>query len=311
MRRSAERAGDVTRQRAGPTVAVVILTFNEEENLPQALASVLQRASEVIVVDSYSTDRTIDVVKAVGGDRVRTFQHPFKDYSSQWNWVLNAVPVSAEWTLKLDADERVPEEFWRELERTLPECSKDVGGVYFRRDFFFMGKKLRWGGTRGNFDLRLWRTGRARFEARAVNEHVVVSGATTRLSGAVEHRDSRSLGDWLRKHERYASLEAREILNDNVNGEVQPRVLGRPDEVRVWFRQLFHSLPGRSFLYFCYRAFVRLGFLDGRVGLRYWFLHTTYMNWITWKVEEARRTGRLPEVAWPARGNPDPRAIQG
>lgn len=290
-------------------VAVIILTFNEEPNLAEALSSVEGWSDEIVVVDSFSTDRTVDIALERKG--VAVYQHRFENYSSQWNWALRSVPLRSGWTLKLDADERVPGDFRDEVEEVLRTCPPDLEGMYFRRHFFFMGKRLRWGGIRGNFDLRLWRTGAARFEGRAVNEHAIVSGRTVRLQSAIEHRDARSLGDWLRKHERYASLEAAEILSGNLAGEVRPRFLGRPEEMRVALRRLFYRLPGRSGAYFLYRVALRLGILDGRIGLRYWFLHASFFAWISWMLQEARATGTVPEVIWPARGSPHPRAIQG
>src|SRR5262249_9800701 len=153
-----------------------------------------------------------------------------------------------------------------------------------------------------NHDLRLWRTGKARFEDRAVNEHALVRGKTVRLRSPVDHWDYKSLTEWISKHNRYASLEARSLIAGNLAGEAKPRLLGRPDERRIWLRRLYYRVPGRALLYFLYRFVFRLGFLDGAAGFRFAFLHATFLYWIDLKRAEYRATGRLPEVVWPARG---------
>jgi glycosyltransferase involved in cell wall biosynthesis len=122
------------------SLSVIILTFNEEANLPAALDSVKDWAAEVFVVDSYSTDRTVDIALERATDGVRVVQHRFENYSDQWNWALSHLPVTSEWTLKLDADERVTPEFKKEVDELLRAAPPDLHGVQFRRRFVFMGK---------------------------------------------------------------------------------------------------------------------------------------------------------------------------
>lgn len=291
---------------SGADVAVVILTFCEETNLSAALDSVQGWAREVFVVDSYSTDATVDLALARSGDGVHLVQHRFEDYSRQWNWAINALPVRSAWTLKLDADERVTPEFQQEVARLVANAHPDLNGVYFRRRLFFSGQPLKWGGVKENWDLRLWRTGRATFEDRAVNEHCLVTGKTARVASFVEHRDSKSLTDWIDKHNRYASLEARSILAGNVVGGVEPRLWGSPEQRRMWLKRAFRRVPLRSTLYFLYCFLLRLGILDGRAGFRHALLKTMWFYWIDLKIDEHRQRGVVPEVNWPERGKPHP-----
>lgn len=291
--------------RQKPSVAVIILTYNEEANLPAALDSVKDWAAEVFVVDSYSTDRTVDIALERAADGVRVVQHRIKNHPEQWNWALLNLPITCDWTLKLDADERVTPEFKKESDELLRSASPDLDGVQFRRRLFFMGKPVRFAFTLVH-DLRLWRTGRAVFDLRPTSEHAHVRGRIGTLKSYVDHYDYKSLTDWLFKHNRYSSLEAISIIQGDLTGGVKPRLFGTPTERRAWQRKWYYRIPGRPFLYFLYRYFLHLGLLDGLAGFRFAFLHACFMYWIDLKRAEYRATGKLPTVSWEPRGAPHP-----
>jgi glycosyltransferase involved in cell wall biosynthesis len=301
-----EREEKMSEEPQKPSVAVILLTFNEEANLAAALDSVKSWAAEVFVVDSYSTDRTVDIALERAADGVRVVQHRFKNYSEQWNWALAHLPVTSEWTLKLDADERVTPGFKKEVDELLRSPAQDLHGLLFRRRLFFMGTPLRFGGTLDNHDLRLWRTGRAVFEQRSVNEHALVEGRRATLKSYVEHHDNKSIADWIDKHNRYSSLEAINLIQGNLTGGIKPRFFGYPTERRMWLRKWYYRVPGRPLLYFLYRYLLRLGLLDGWAGFRFAFLHASFLYWIDLKRAEYRAMGELPAVIWPARGAPHP-----
>lgn len=286
-------------------IAVVVLTFNEEANLAACLDSVVGWAQEIFVVDSFSTDGTVEIALGRAGEGVRVVQHAFEDYSKQWNWAIRALPISAPWTLKLDADERITAAFKAEVEALLKTAPAELEGVYFRRRFHFMGNKLRWLGEVG-YDLRLWRTGKAVFENRSVNEHALVSGHAGYLTSYVDHYDYKSTTDWIDKHNRYASLEARLVIKGKILGSVRARFWGTPDERRMWLRLFYRKLPAGPVVYFLYLYFIRLGLLDGRAGLYYCLIRAQYFFWIELKVLECKTTGRLPDVVWPVRGAAHP-----
>lgn len=287
------------------SIAAILLTFNEERNLRAALASVAGWASEILVVDSLSTDRTVDVALSVAG--VRVFQHAFVDYGSQWNWALENLPIDGRWVLRLDADERVTPEFKAELAGRLA-AGEDVSAYVVDRRLVFMGRWLRWGGYYPNGDIRLWKRGLGRMESRSVNEHFLTCGPVAHLKSPIDHIDEKDLTHWLDRHNRYSSLEARELLKGNITGDVRPSLLGSPAERRMALRRLYYRLPLRPLAYFVYRYVLRLGFLDGTPGLRYTLLHASFLHWIDLKIAEARRCGQLPDVIWPPRGTRDPRA---
>lgn len=290
-------------------VTVIILTFNEEANLPAALDSVCGWASEIYVVDSYSTDRTVDIAIERAGEGVRVVQHEFENYSQQWNWAISHLPIHGEWTLKLDADERCTAEFKSEVDERLRDASANLEGMFFRRRLIFMGTPIHGSGSSDAYVLHLWRTGRATFEDRAVNEHAIVEGEVSYLHGFVEHRNTKSLSDWLDKHNRYTSLEALSLIQGNIVGGVTPRLFGRADERRIWLRSLYYRVPyrlGVALVYFLYRYVWKLGFLDGVAGFHLCFLQVAFRYITDLKVCEYRKTGTLPEVRWPARGEAHP-----
>jgi len=287
-------------------LTVVILCFNEELNLAAALDSVVGWAREVFVVDSYSTDRTVDVALARQDDGVRVVQHAFESYSEQWSWAVENLPVRTDWVLKLDADERTTPAFQNEVEaRLLAAEVPEVAFVVHWR-LVFLGKHLRWGGLYPNGAIRIWRHGQAHFDDRGVNEHVIVDGAVGEIRHPVDHEDRKDLGQWLERHNRYSALETRALEAGNVTGQVTPLFFGSGEERRAWLRRVYYNVPGRALWYFLYRYVVRLGFLDGRAGFRFAFLHASYFYWIDLKRDELRRTGAVPEVIWPARGAPHP-----
>jgi glycosyltransferase involved in cell wall biosynthesis len=288
-------------------VSVIILTFDEEKNLPDCLDSVKGWAKEVFVVDSYSTDKTVEIALSRAKDGVRVVQHAFHDYSTQWNWALSRLPLKGAWTLKLDGDERLTEEFRREADAFLPTAPPEIEGVYFPRRIFFLGQELKWGGIKKNHDLRMWRTGKALFEDKAVNEHAMVKGGKVKFKAPVDHKDNKDLAHWIEKHNRYTSLEAIAQLQDNMTGDVTPQLFGQPEERRKWLQVFYWNMPFRSILLFVYLYFFRLGFLDGRVGFHKIFLRIGFIHLLAdLKAKEALRTGVLPEVAWPERGKPHP-----
>jgi glycosyltransferase involved in cell wall biosynthesis len=287
-------------------VSVIILTFNEEANLAAALDSVKGWADEVFVVDSHSTDRTVEIALARAADGVRVVQHAFENYSAQWNWALSRLPLAQPWVLKLDADERATDEFRAEVGNLVRDPGREETAFVVHWRLIFMGRWLRRGGLYPNGNVRLWRNGRVRFGAREVNEHVVVDGTVGEVRNPIEHHDYKDLGHWIDRHNRYSALEARSLIRGNLTGEVRPRLCGTPPERRMWLRRLYYRVPGRPVLYFLYRYLFRLGFLDGAAGFRFAFLHAVFFYWIDLKIGEYRATGQPPSVIWPPRGRPHP-----
>jgi glycosyltransferase involved in cell wall biosynthesis len=254
-------------------VAVIILTFNEEFNLPQALSSVRGWAREIHVLDSGSTDKTLEIA-AVAGCVVTV--HTFEDYSRQRNFALDYLPISAEWILFLDADEWLTESLKEEIARTLagPSCRE---GFYIKRRLMWLGREIRWGGYSPTWLLRLFRRGTGRCEERPINEHIIVAGEVGRLQNDLIHDDRKGLSDWIAKHNRYSTLEANELLRQAFGAEMLPaKLFGSAPERKRWIRRrIWNHLPPfvRPFLFFAYRFLFLLGFLDGYAGFSFYLLH--------------------------------------
>jgi glycosyltransferase involved in cell wall biosynthesis len=284
-----------------PKLTVIIPTLNEEANLGAALDSVRGWASAVFVVDSLSVDRTVDIALArPGSENVRVVQHRFENYGAQWNWALDVLPIETEWILKLDADERVPEPFKEEFERIASDASRPEVAYYFRRRIHFLGKPLRWGGTGGNWDIRIWKHAHARFEERSVNEHLIVMGGPVGfMDSMVEHHDSKDLSEWISKQNRYSSMEAM-IRIAGEHSSTVARPFGTKHERTNWLRNVYFQVPFHNLLFFFYLALARLGILDGTNGVRYAYVRAMIRSWNDLKVAEHRATGRMPSVE-PAR----------
>jgi glycosyltransferase involved in cell wall biosynthesis len=271
-------------------IAVIILTRNEEENLPYALASVAGWAAEVWVVDSHSTDRTAHLAREAGA---RVVAHEFAGYPAQRNWALRSLPLGPEWVLFLDADEALTPELRSEVAAVLAAPPAGIAGFEVNRRFIFLGRWLRHGGYYPVWLLRIMRHRLARCEERGVDEHLLVDGPMARLHADLLHEDRRPLERWIERHTRYARLKADELMRSPA-GEMPARWGSaiQAERTRWWYERVYSRAPIslRAFGYFFYRYVVRGGFLDGREGFIYHSLQAFwYRLLIDAMVFEARR----------------------
>ncbi|HLW46978.1 MAG TPA: glycosyltransferase family 2 protein [bacterium] len=276
--------------RGSAPLAVIILTRNEEENLPHALASVAGWAAEVWVVDSHSTDRTAHLARERGA---RVVAHEFAGYPAQRNWALRSLPLGPDWVLFLDADETVTPELRVELAAVLAAPPAGVAGFEVKRRFVFLGRWLRHGGYYPVWLLRVMRHRVARCEERGVDEHLVVEGPTARLQADLLHEDRRPLERWIERHTRYARLKADDLIGP-ASGGLAARWSSptQAERTRWWYDRVYRRAPMglRAFGYFLYRYIVRGGFLDGREGFIYHSLQAFwYRLLIDAMVFDARR----------------------
>jgi glycosyltransferase involved in cell wall biosynthesis len=261
-----------------PLVSVVVLTKDEEKNLPHLLKSLEGLDHELFVVDSGSTDRTVEIARAAGATVVF---HPFENYAAQRNWSLENLPITTPWILCLDADERLTPELVGEIRELLEGEDPTEAGFMLRKRTVFMGRWLRWGGQYPSWHLRLFRTGRGRCECRLYDQHFVVDGSVGRLRNDYIDVLTDDLTRWVERHNRWASLEAAELASKAAgSGEVEAKLFGSPIERKRWLRyRLYRNAPlfVRPFLLFLLDYIIRLGFLDGKPGLvfhvlqRFWF----------------------------------------
>ncbi len=273
-------------------LAVVILTYNEEANLPACLASLAGLDCELFVVDSGSTDRTLDLAQAGGAN---TRQHPFVTYAAQRNWAQANLPIRGDWVLHLDADERLTPDLVAEINQVLRQ-SPAVAGYLLRKRTVFMGRWIKHGGHYPAYHLRLFRKDRGMCEDRLYDQHFLVQGQVGQLEHDYIDVLTSDIGTWSVRHVRWADLEAREIMvNRGGFRQVRAALRGNPIERRRWLRQeLFYRSPLflRPFAYWFYRYVLRLGFLDGPEGLVFHFLQACWYRFLVdAKIYEALHRG--------------------
>jgi len=246
-------------------ISAIILTYNEELNLEKCLKSIADLVSEIIVVDSGSTDKTLEIAKNYGA---KIYEHPFVNQAEQFNWALDNIPIAGDWILKLDADEYLTPELKAEIKShpllttdySLP--TSDIAGFYIKRRVYFMNHWIRHGGYYPIWFLRLWRKGRGRSENRKMDEHIVLlEGKSANLKNDFVDDNKNGLKAWIEKHKKYAAREAEDVISGNF-GDTKNR-------------KAYYKLPPffRVIIYFIYRYSFKLGFLDGWQGTRFHFLH--------------------------------------
>lgn len=258
-----------------PPITVVVLTLNEEINIRQALGNVVGWAREVIVLDSGSKDKTCEIAQELGA---KVFYRQFDNYANQRNYAIRELPVENEWMFFLDADEYLTNELKDELTDIVANDGYGKNGYYVKRKFVFMGKWIKHGGYYPTWVLRLFKKDKAVVN-RDMNEHISIDGEFGRLKHDFIHMDKKDFSFWLEKHNKYSTYEALELLKKNKSKEEKSfaKLTGTQAQRKRWLREKIWNkfLPPllRPFIYFIYRYILRLGFLDGKTGFIFHFMH--------------------------------------
>jgi glycosyltransferase involved in cell wall biosynthesis len=279
----------------GSGIEVVMIVRDEELNLGHTLPSVVGWADRVWVVDSGSTDRTVEVARAAGCEVVH---HDWQGYARQKNWALDNLPLAAPWILILDADEAVTpalREALVEIARRDP-AQVPESAFHINRYFVFLRGVIRHCGYYPSWNVRFFKKGGARYEERDVHEHMVADGPVGFIHADLEHNDRRPLEHYIAKHNRYSTLEARAILrqeHDDRQGRLPARLLGGPLERRRWIkRNVYPRLPAKFLFRFLWMYILKLGFLDGVTGWRFCLFISAYELQIEQKLVELRMSER-------------------
>jgi len=267
------------------SVSVLVLTRNEEKDLPACLSSLLW-SDDVWVLDSFSTDRTIDVARA---SRANVMERAFDNWAAHQNWAVTTIPFKHPWVLYVDADERVSPELAKSVLDLARGDSTYAAHRVCRRDFFADGTWLKHAQISPYF-VRLFRPDKIRYE-RTVNPVAVVSGETGQTTGYLDHYPfSKGLDHWIARHLKYAEFEAG-MIGQEPPGSLWAALFNRDfNERRQHQKRLFMRLPGRPLLKLAYMMLWRRSFLDGLAGVRYSVLQAIYEYFITLKTAEALRT---------------------
>ena len=253
------------------SITAVILTFNESLHLQRCIESIFPLTKNIVVVDSFSTDDTVDIARRCGATILqRAWQN---NHSVQFNWALSQLPASTEWVFRIDADEILTTVLIDEIKQTLLNINSSIVGLQCIRKMVFQGSLLKYGGMGGTRTLRLFRFGHGRSESRWMDEHIKLDGQSLNLSGAIIDNNLQSLEWWRAKHENYAKREAVDLLNlkyhfsasDSVASQAVVSQLSLKRKIK---EKIYARLPKglRSMAYFMYRYILLGGFLDDANG---------------------------------------------
>ncbi len=292
-------------QQMPSNISTIVLTYNEEMNLPFCLESLKLLNGEVIVLDSGSTDKTLKIAEHYGA---KIYSHELGTWASgseKLNWVLDTIPMQGDWFLRLDADERLTPELASELVELSSRKGTDYTGFCIKRRYYFMGRWIRHGDCYRGV-LRLWRKGKAYSENKLMDQHMILlEGKTGWLKHDLMDWDQKDLTFFVEKHNRYSSEQARELFSSKGGSPKSPDTLpayfwGLPYERKRWLKEnVYVKSPTffRCLAYFLYRYVCLLGFLDGKEGLVYHFLQAFWYRFLSdAKLLELERRCQLPAV---------------
>ena len=273
-------------------ISVIILTFNSQATIGATLESARRVSDDIHIVDSFSTDRTLEIARLAGAQVV---QHPFENYGAQRNWAIENLPLRHDWQLHLDADERLSDELAVQLPGlTRSGQSDSIVGYYIPRLVHFHQRPLRHGGMYPIYHLRLFRKGRGRCETRKYDQHFQVDGPTAKLGAPMIDDIRLPLGEWTARHNRWADMEVEEILNPDraaIAGGTGNPVAEKRSQRDFYYRQPMFL---RAFLLFLYRYIWKRGFLDGTEGLIFYVLQTLWFRFLVdAKLFERRKAAGL------------------
>jgi glycosyltransferase involved in cell wall biosynthesis len=269
-----------------PDLTVIILTYNEGLHIRRCIESAFRVAKEVVIVDSISSDNTLDIAREM---KARVFTNPFVNQAQQFQWAMEHGQITTGWTMRMDADEYLTDELIGEIQTKLPDLDQLTSGVILKRQVHFMGQWIRYGGYYPIHLLRIWRTGHAAIEQRWMDEHTFLTqGSSVTFKHDFVDDNLNSLSWWTAKHNDYATREAVDILNRKYQFLETPGMPGENANAaqvvnKRWYKNnLYLRLPLflRAFLYFQFRYWIKLGFLDGRKGLVWHFLQAFWYRFL-------------------------------
>ena len=259
-------------------ITVVILTFNEEMHIERCLRNVNEFAKKVYVIDSLSTDKTVEIAERMGAIVV---PHAWPgNQAAQFNWALENIQIDTEWILRLDADEYLLPELIEEMKEKVSSLPESITGVTFKRRHIFLDKWMK-KGTYPVMILRMFRYGKAVCEQRLMDEHIeLLEGESITFENDFIDHNLNNLSWWAQKHVGYAVREAAELLDVEYNltgmdsgaRHLSPATLKKRNLKLKYAKQ---PLFWRPFAYFCYRYFFIMAFLEGKEG----FLWTFMQGW--------------------------------
>ncbi|RXG85986.1 glycosyltransferase family 2 protein [Bradyrhizobium vignae] len=277
------------------SLTVIVLTYNEEIHLQRCIESFSHIARKIYVVDSFSTDRTVEIAEKLGAI---VHQRKFVNQADQFQWALDNLHIDTDWIMRVDADEYLSQYLADSLAERLPRADARTTGFSVNRQIVFLGRPIRHGGFYPMRSLKIWRTGKGRIQQRWMDEHAVVDeGSVQYCPGDLIDENLRDLSWWIAKHNGYAAREMLQQLAQELRWNIhssEPQGRGSSRQVVAGYLrdQIYPLIPRsiRAFLYFVYRYIGRLGFLDGYEGLIFHVLQGFWYRFLVdAKLFEARR----------------------
>lgn len=277
------------------SLTAIVLSFNEEIHIARCISQLKNWVDRIVVVDSYSTDRTVEIARSMGAD---VLQNRWKNYADQFQWAMDHANITTEWTMRIDCDEWLEEGLIETIQRELPTIGPYVTGCDVKLKVIFKGQFIRWGGYYRTVLTRIWRTGAAEIEKRWMDEHIVLKhGQRRRLFGGdLVDENLKDLTWWTDKHNGYATRQMIDFISlEQPLFPLDKRVQRDSNRTARWKRFLRNIVYAgaplylRAVLYFFQRYFFRLGFLDGKKGFVWHFLQGFwFFVLMDAKVDEAR-----------------------
>jgi glycosyltransferase involved in cell wall biosynthesis len=257
-------------------LSIIILTYNENIHLRRCINSIQDMATEIFIVDSFSSDKTVELAQSLGAN---VYQNKWKNYATQFNWGLENCPIKTKWVMRLDADEVITPKLATEIKEAI--CIDDgTKGFVLNRGHVFLDKKMKHGGTYPTKLLRIWEYTNGYCENKWMDEHIILKerGKIKNLKHSFWDYNLNHIGWWTDKHNGYATREAIDQLNKKYNlfdiEDAKNDTTQQSKIKKLLKNKVYEKMPKsfRSFLYFQYRYIFRLGFLDGYQGLVWHFL---------------------------------------
>ena len=266
-------------------LTVIILTKNEEENIKKCIDSIKNVAKRIVIIDSFSTDDTTNLAKTLGAD---VYEHAFENHAAQFNWALENTNLNTTWVAKLDADEEFTPELGQEIAEKIDTLPSDINGIIIRRRVYFMGRWLKHGGKYPELLLRIFRVGHGMSEMKMMDEHLVITdGKVIQFSNDFIDNNNKNLEWWISKHNWYSNKEVFDCQikagNQRAQNSLENSFTSAQAKAKRFIKEYgYYSLPKflRAHLYFIYRYYLRLGFLDGKEGRIYTFLQAYWYRFL-------------------------------
>ncbi len=254
------------------TISAIILTKNESKHLPRCIQSLKGICDDIVVVDCFSDDNTVELAKSMGA---RVYQHSWKNYATQFNYGVYNCDIQSEWIWRIDADEFLDKGLGESVKEAVANCADDVNGIYVRKRIDFMGRSLLHGGWYPSYHLKVFRRNHGDCENRWMDEHIrIFDGKTITVEkGDQVDANLNDLTWWSDKHNGYATREMLDMLlmeyeMDDKAKEVSPKLFGTEEQRKRWLKLKYIKSPLfiRPFINFFLRYVCKAGFLDGKEG---------------------------------------------